>query len=201
MGTGVIIAIILLGLIFVSVFWSVGVYNRLVTLRGRFQNAFSQIEVQLQRRYDVIPNIVATVKGAMSHERETLEAVIAARNRAASGLEALKHRAGNPAQMAELSAAEGALASAMGRLSVVVEAYPDLKANQNMAQLTEELTSTENKIAFSRQAFNDSATEFNTYKRFFPQVLLAGAFGFSEDAGLLKFSDKAPIDVAPVVQF
>lgn len=201
MGTGVVIAIVVIGIILFSVFWGVGVYNRLVTLSGRFKNAFSQIEVQLQRRYDLIPGIVAAVKGAMQHERETLEAVISARNRAVSGLEAMKHRPGNPAQMAELSAAEGALTSALGRLSVVVEAYPDLKANQNMAQLTEELTSTENKIAFSRQAFNDSATEFNTYKRFFPQVLLAGMFGFGEDAGLLKFSDKADIETAPKVAF
>lgn len=184
-----------------SVFWAIGVYNRLVTLRGRFQNAFSQIEVQLKRRYDLIPRAVAIAKGAIKHERETLEAVIAARNRAFNGLEALKHAAGNPQQMAELSAAESQLTSALGRLSVVVESYPELKANQNMLQLTEELTSTENKIAFSRQAYNDSATDYNTYKRFFPQVLLAATFGFSEDAGLLKFSDKEAVDVAPEVQF
>lgn len=201
MGTAVVIAIILIGIIVVTAFWGVSVYNRLVTLRGRFQNAFSQIEVQLMRRYELIPGIVETVKGVMKHERETLEAVIAARNRAASGLAALKHLPGNQAQMAELSAAEGALGSALGRLSVVVEAYPDLKANQNMAQLTEELTSTENKIAFSRQAFNDSATEYNTYKRFFPQVMLAGMLGFTDDAALLKFSDNEAILTAPKFSF
>lgn len=201
MGTLVVIAIVFLVFVLGAIFWGVGVYNRLVTLRGRFQNAFSQIEIQMKRRYDTIPNLVEVVKAAAKHERETLEAVIAARNRALSGLEALKHAPGNAQQMAELGAAEGMLQSALGRLSVVVEAYPDLKANSNFAQLTEELTSTENKIAFARQAFNDAVTDFNTYKRFFPQVILAGMFGFAEDATLLKFSDSEPTAVAPKLNF
>jgi len=193
--------IITLVIVAVVIFWIVGIFNRLVTLRNRFQNAFAQIEVQLKRRYDLIPNLVETAKGYITHERETLEAVIAARNQALSGLEKAAAAPGSPAAMMDLGRAEGMLAGALGRLSVVVEAYPDLKANQNMMQLSEELTSTENKVAFSRQAFNDAVTEYNTYKQTFPPVIFAGAFGHAADASLLEFEDSAEIQAAPKVSF
>ena len=193
--------IITLVIVAVVIFWIVGIFNRLVTLRNRFQNAFAQIEVQLKRRYDLIPNLVETAKGYITHERETLEAVIAARNQALSGLEKAAAAPGSPAAMMDLGKAEGMLAGALGRLSVVVEAYPDLKANQNMMQLSEELTSTENKVAFSRQAFNDAVTEYNTYKQTFPPVIFAGAFGHAADASLLEFEDSAEIQAAPKVSF
>lgn len=172
----VVIGLIVLGLIG----WVIGIYNKLVALRNRFKNAFSQIDVQLKRRYDLIPNLVETAKGYMKHESETLEAVIAARNQAAG---AAKAAAANPADaqaMQGLLGAEGALTGAMGRLFAVMEAYPDLKANQNMMQVSEELTSTENKIAFARQAYNDSATTYNTYRESFPQIVFAGMFGYTE---------------------
>jgi len=194
-------SIIFLILIAVIIFWVVGIYNRLVTLRNRFQNAFSQIEVQLKRRYDLIPNLVETAKGYIQHERETLEAVIAARNQALSGLEKATAAPGSPAAMLDLGQAEGMLAGALGRLNVVVEAYPDLKANQNMMQLSEELTSTENKVAFSRQAFNDAVTEYNTYKQTFPPVIFACLFGHAQDASLLVFEDSTEIQAAPKVSF
>ena len=193
--------IIILIVVAVFIFWVVGIFNRLVTLRNRYQNAFSQIEVQLKRRYDLIPNLVETAKGYITHERETLEAVIAARNQALSGLEKAAAAPGNPAAMMDLGQAEGMLAGALGRLNVVVEAYPDLKANQNMMQLSEELTSTENKVAFSRQAFNDAVTEYNTYKQTFPPVIFAAAFGHAADASLLEFEDSAQIQAAPKVSF
>ena len=148
--------LILLAIIVVLAFWAVGIYNGLVTGRNAFKNAFAQIDVQLQRRFDLIPNLVETVKGYITHERETLEAVIAARNAAMSGLAAAKASPGDPAAMAELARSQGVLNGALGRLMAVAEAYPDLKANQNMMQLSEELTSTENKVAFARQAFNDA---------------------------------------------
>ena len=143
----------------VAVMWGVGIYNKFVTLKNRFQNAFSQIEVQLKRRYDLIPNLVETVKSYMQHERGTLEAVIAARNQAVGGLERAAAKPGDPSAMHALAAAEQGLSGALGRLFAVAEAYPDLKANQNMAQLSEEITSTENKVAFARQAYNDAVTE------------------------------------------
>ncbi len=157
----------------------VGVYNRLVRLRNRYKNAFAQIDVQLKRRYDLIPNLVETAKGYMSHERETLEAVIQARNQASSAASAAASNPGDPTAMQSLIGAETVLTGTLGRLFALAEAYPDLKANQNMAQLMEELTSTENKIGFSRQAFNDSVTTYNTATQVFPAVLLAGMFGFS----------------------
>ncbi|MEE8523605.1 MAG: LemA family protein [Thermoanaerobaculia bacterium] len=187
--------------VLVVVFYFVSIYNRLVTLKNRFQNAFAQIEVQLKRRYDLIPNLVETAKGYMKHERETLEAVIAARNQAIAGLEAASAAPGGPAAMKQLAGAESALAGALGNLNVVVERYPDLKANQNMMQLSEELTSTENKLAFSRQAFNDAVMAYNTYKQTFPPVLIAGRFGHAEDASLLEFEDSAQIQEAPKVTF
>lgn len=181
--------------------WIVGIFNNLVRLRNRFKNAFSQIEVQLKRRYDLIPNLIETAKGYMTHERETLEAVIAARNAAAKGLASVAADPGNVGAMAELAGAENALAGSMGKFSMLMEAYPDLKANENMMQLSEELTSTENKVAFARQAFNDQVMAYNTFKQSFPAVIFAGPFGHSQDAGLLEFADSAEIQAAPKVSF
>jgi LemA protein len=193
--------IIVLIILAVVIFWVVGIFNKLVTLKNRYKNAFSQIEVQLKRRYDLIPNLVETAKGYIQHERETLEAVINARNQAMSGLEKASANPGNPAATLDLNHAEGMLSGALGKLNVVVEAYPDLKANQNMMQLSEELTSTENKVAFSRQAFNDAVTEYNTYKQTFPPVIFAGTFGHSENASLLEFADSEAMQEAPKVSF
>jgi LemA protein len=201
MTTGLISLIVIGGLGLVLLMYGVGIYNRLVTLKNRFQNAFAQIEVQLKRRYDLIPNLVETAKGYMKHERETLEAVIAARNAAMAGLKAAAASPGDAAAMQKLAGAEGALSGALGRLNVVVERYPDLKANQNMMQLSEELTSTENKVAFSRQAFNDAVTAYNTYKQTFPPVVIAGLVGHSQGATLLEFADSAQIQEAPKVSF
>src|SRR5690606_26442491 len=183
-------------------FWAVGIYNGLVTARNAFKNAFAQIDVQLQRRFDLIPNLVETAKGYMSHERETLEAVIAARAAAQSGLSAAKANPGDPDTMAQLAAAQGQLNAGLGRLLAVAEAYPDLKANQNMMQLTEELTSTENKVAFSRQAFNDAVMAYNNRREVFPNSVFAGMFGF-QPATLLEIpADKqAQVREAPKVQF
>ena len=193
--------IIVLVIVAVIAFWAVSIYNKLVALKNRYENGFAQIEVQLKRRYDLIPNLVETAKAYMSHERETLEAVIAARNQALAGLEAAAAAPGNPAAMQELAGAEGILGQAMGRLNVVMEAYPDLKANQNMMQLTEELTTTENKVAFSRQAYNDQVTEYNTYRQSFPPIVLANTFGHTSDAELLEFADSEAIQEAPKVSF
>ena len=195
------IALIVLAVIaLVLIFWVVGIFNTLVKLKNRFQNAFSQIEVQLKRRYDLIPNLVETAKGYMKHERETLEAVIQARNQAVSGLKDAAASPGDPQAMQNLNGAEAALGGALSRLMVVVEQYPDLKANQNMRSLQEDLASTENKVAFSRQAFNDSVTAYNTYKQQFPAVVFAGMFGHANDASLLDFDSEA-IAEAPKVAF
>jgi LemA protein len=190
---GVVVLLVVGGLI-------VGIYNKLVTLKNRFQNAFAQIEVQLKRRYDLIPNLVEVAKGYMQHERGTLEAVIQARNQAAGGLQKAAQNPGDAAAMQGLVAAEGALTGTLGRLFALAEAYPDLKANQNMMQLSEELRSTENKVAFSRQAFNDSVMQYNTYKQTFPPVVFAGMFGHGQDAALLEFKDE-PIQQVPKVSF
>ncbi|MCX8107219.1 MAG: LemA family protein [Verrucomicrobiae bacterium] len=162
----------------VVVLFLVGTYNKLVTLRNRFKNAWAQIDVQLKRRYDLIPNLVETAKGYLKHERSTLEAVIAARNAAASANSRVSADPANPEAMKQLVAAEGTLAGTLGRLFALAEAYPDLKANQTMLQLMEELTSTENKVAFARQAYNDSVMAYNTQREVFPSNLVAGMFGF-----------------------
>ena len=193
--------IILLVIVAVLGFWAVSIYNKLVALKNRYENGFAQIEVQLKRRYDLIPNLVETAKGYLSHERETLEAVIAARNQAMAGLQAAAANPGNADAIKELASAEGMLGGALGRLNVVMEAYPDLKANENMMQLTEELTSTENKVAFARQAYNDQVTAYNTYRQSFPPVFLASMFGHATDAELLDFADSAEIQAAPKVSF
>ena len=182
----------------VVLMYGIGIYNRLVTFGNRFENAFAQIEVQLKRRYDLIPNLVETVKGYMSHERETLEAVIQARNQAVSGLKQAAAKPGDAQAMQALAGAEQGLSGALGRLFALAESYPDLKANQNMAQLTEEITSTENKISFARQAYNDAVTSFNTYRQKFPPVLIAGMCGHAVDAELLEF-DTEPVHEAPKV--
>ena len=198
---GTIITLIALGLIaLVIVFMVIGIYNRLVTLKNRFENGFSQIEVQLKRRYDLIPSLVETVKGYMKHERETLEAVIQARNQAVSGLQAAAGDPGNAVAISQLAGAEGMLGGALGKLFALSESYPDLKANQNMASLQEELTSTENKVSFARQAFNDSVTAYNTYKQTFPPVFVAGMFGHGNDASLLEFESEQIKD-APKISF
>jgi LemA protein len=180
--------------------WLAGIFNKLVMLRNRYKNGFAQIEVQLKRRYDLIPNLVEIAKGYMKHERETLEAVIQARNMASGGLQKAAQNPGDAAAMQGLASAEGALTGTLGRLFALAESYPDLKANQNMMQLSEELRSTENKVAFSRQAFNDAVTAYNTYKQTFPPVIFAGMFGHGQDATLLEF-DSAAIADAPKVSF
>ena len=186
-------------LVIVLVAFVAGIYNKLVVLKNRYLNAFAQIEVQLKRRHDLIPALVETVKGYMSHERETLEAVITARNQAAGLLQAAKGHIGDAGAMGKLAGAEQALSGAMGGLFAVMEAYPDLKANEQMSALQEELTSTENKVAFSRQAYNDSVTNYNTKRQSFPTVVIAGMVGHGSDAALLEFEDSAAIQQAPDV--
>ena len=179
--------------------WAVGVFNGLTRKRNGYRNAFAQIDVQLKRRYDLVPNLVETVKGYAKHERETLEAVGKARNVAAAAAEAAAKAAGDPDAMARLAQSEAALGGALSRLLVTVERYPDLKASQNFLELQEELASTENKVAFARQAYNDAVTEFNNARAVFPAVLLAGAFGFPE-ARLLEV-ESAEVREAPKVSF
>lgn len=190
---------VLLLVVIVVALMAIGIYNSLVQLRNRFQNAFAQIDVQLKRRYDLIPNLVETAKGYMTHERETLEAVTQARNLAQAAGQRAAQNPGDPAAMNGLNNAESQLTGALGRLLAVAEAYPDLKANQNMMALQEELTSTENKVAFARQAYNDAVTRYNTRREQFPAVLFAGALGFDE-AQLFEIEIEKERE-APKVQF
>jgi LemA protein len=191
--------LVFLAVLAAIVFWGIGIYNRLVNERNRVKNAFAQIDVQLTRRYDLIPNLVEAVKGYMKHERETLEAVINARNAASSSLDAAKADPANAQAMKELGASEGALTSALGKLFALSEAYPDLKANQNMMQFQEELASTENKVAFSRQAFNDTVLQYNNSAQNFPNNVIAGFFSF-ELASFLEITSEEMRD-APDVSF
>ena len=191
---------IFFGLIAALVIWAITIYNGLVALRNRFKNAFSQIDVQLKRRYDLIPNLVETAKGYLKHERETLEAVIKARNQAVAAAQGAAANPGNPAAMQGLGQAEGALSNVLGRLFMLTEAYPDLKANQNMLAIQEELTSTENKVAFARQAFNDAVMEYNTRRESFPDNIFAGMFRF-DPAELLNATESAEERKAPKVSF
>lgn len=190
---------ILIGILVVLVLWFVAVYNGLVVGRNRFKNAFSQIDVQLKRRYDLIPNLVETAKGYMKHEKETLEAVVAMRNQAMAASQRAAANPGDPAAMQALGSAESALGGVLTRFMAVAEAYPDLKANQNMMALQEELTSTENRVAFARQAYNDSVTSFNNQRDVFPTVIVANMAGFTP-AELLQI--EAPQErQAPKVAF
>ena len=196
MGT-IVFWLILLGL----VIYVITIYNTLVTLKNRYLNSFSQIEVQLKRRYDLIPNLVETAKAYMAHERGTLEAVINARNDAAAILKTMGNGNVGSVELGQLATAEGALRGALGKLNVTMEAYPDLKANENMMQVSEELTTTENRVAFARQGFNDAVMAYNTYRQSFPPAFFAAKFGHPADAALLTFDDSAQIQAAPRVSF
>jgi LemA protein len=192
--------LIVLGVIVLFVLFLVAIYNGLVTFRNQYKNAFAQIDVQLKRRYDLIPNLVEIAKGYMAHERGTLEAVMAARAGAVSASRAAAANPGDPTAMTGLNQAEGALSGALVKMFAVAEAYPDLKANQNMMQLSEELTSTENRVAFSRQAFNDSVTAYNNKREVFPNNIVAGMFNFAV-AQLLESIEAPEERRAPKVQF
>ena len=199
MSLGIITVVVVIGLVALVGIFAIGVYNGLVQLRNMFKNAFSQIDVQLKRRHDLIPNLVETAKAYMAHESGTLEAVIAARNGAESARQAAAANPGDAAALQKLGAAEAGLGGVLGRLFAVSEAYPDLKANQNMMQLTEELTTTENKVAFSRQAYNDSVLAYNNKREVFPNNIFAGIFGFAQGA---LFEIESPAErEAPKVQF
>ena len=197
-----LILLVFVGIAVALALWAVGIYNGLITARNAFKNAFAQIDVQLQRRFDLIPNLVETAKAYMGHERETMEAVIAARSAAQSGLAAAKANPGDAGAMAQLAAANDQLNAGLGRLLAVAEAYPDLKANQNMMQLTEELTSTENKVAFARQAYNDAVMAFNNRREVFPSSIVANGFGFAPAALLeIDAEQRAAVRTAPKVSF
>ncbi len=197
MGGLLIGLLVVLGIALILVFYVISIYNGLVTLKNRFQNAFAQIDVQLKRRYDLIPNLVEIAKGFMKHEKETLEGVIEARNKAFAAGQSAAANPGDPQSMKQLGQAETQLNGALGRLLMVAEAYPDLKANQNMMALQEELTSTENKISFARQGFNDSVTQYNTSREQFPAVVFAGMLGF-QPAQLLEIENPKERDAIKV---
>src|SRR6476661_6041728 len=198
---GLVITIVIIVVVLLLVAWLISGYNKLIRNRNAFQNAFSQIDVQLQRRFDLIPNLVETAKAYMAHERQTLEAVTQARAAAISGLGAAQANPGDPAAMQQLAQTQGALASALGRFTAVAEAYPDLKANQNMMQLSEELTSTENRVAFARQAYNDSVMTYNNKRETFPTSVLAGMFHFGPAAQWEIAPGTPEVREAPKVQF
>ena len=191
---------IVLAIVVAVIVWAVVIYNGLVALRNRFKNAFAQIDVQLKRRHDLIPNLVETARGYIKHERETLEAVIKARNSAMGAAQAASANPGNPAAMLALGQAEGALTGVLGRMFALAESYPDLKANQNMLALQEELTSTENKVAFARQGYNDSVMEYNIKRESLPDSIFAGTFGFGA-AELLQATESVEERKAPQVKF
>jgi LemA protein len=199
MSIALIVLLVLVLLVVVLILSVIGIYNRLVALRNRFKNAFAQIDVQLKRRYDLIPNLVEIAKGYLKHERETLENVIKARNIALAASQAAAANPADAGAVKSLIGAETGLAGALSRLMVVAEQYPDLKANQNMMQLSEELTSTENKVSFARQAFNDAVMIYNTTRETFPNVIFAGMFGFMV-AQLFQIEDQAQRE-APQVKF
>ena len=201
MSTNSIVLLVILAVLVLGILYVIGLFNSLVARRNEIANAFAQVEVQLKRRYDLIPNLVATAKGYLTHERETLEAVIAARNNAMAGLKAAQAQPGDARNMAQLSLADGVLSSAMGRLNVTLEAYPELQALQAMQQLSEEISSTENKVTFARQVFNDAVLTYNNLKQSFPAVLFAARFGHAADATPLEFPDTASIQQAPQVSF
>ena len=198
MGTS---GLITLGIIVVFALYVIYLYNQLVKLKNQFENGFSQIEVQLKRRYDLIPNLVETAKAYLKHESETLEAVVKARNSAASELGAASKNPGDSGNIQALAGAEQILGQAMGRFNMVMEAYPDLKASTNMQQLTEELSSTENRVSFARQAFNDAVMAYNIVRESFPAVIFANMLGHNQKAALLEFDDSDAIAVAPKVSF
>ncbi|BCD99315.1 LemA family protein [Marinagarivorans cellulosilyticus] len=198
MGTS---GLITLGVVVIFALYVIYLYNQLVKLKNQFENGFSQIEVQLKRRYDLIPNLVETAKAYLKHESETLEAVVKARNAAASELSAAGKNPGDGSHIHALAGAEQILGQAMGRFNMVMEAYPDLKASTNMQQLTEELSSTENRVSFARQAFNDAVMAYNIFRESFPTVIFASMFGHNQKAALLEFEDSAAIAEAPKVSF
>lgn len=193
--------LVVLGVLIVITFWLVSIYNQLVTLKARYQNGFAQIEVQLKRRYDLIPNLVETAKGYLQHESQTLSAVTEARNAALAGLKAATAAPGNSQAMQQLASAEQHLHTALQGLNVQIEAYPELKANENMLQLSEELTSTENRIAFARQGFNDSVTAYNIYRTQFPNSMVANRSGHTADASLLELENPQEYRQAPKISF
>ena len=195
-----VVILILLGVLALAIVWGIGAYNTLVEMRNRYKNSYAQIDVQLKRRYDLIPNLVEAAKGYIRHERDTLEAVIAARGAAVGAAARAAAAPGDPVAMRGMADAEGALGGALGRLMVVVEAYPELKANENVMHVQEELLSTENRIGYARQAYNDVVMEYNTQRERFPSNLVAGAFAF-KDAMLLEATETAEERRAPKVQF